>query len=71
MGGAGPRRLVMKQSRYAHARQMKRTRAVQRKLKTNLARVIREVEKQAPHPESPTAAMLAVAKRIHAQTKQD
>ena len=65
------RHLVMKQSRYAHARQMKRARAVQRKLKTNLARVIREVEKQAPHPESPTVAMLAVAKRIHTQTKQD
>jgi IS5 family transposase len=65
------RRLVMKQSRYAHARQMNRARAMQRKLKTNLGRVIREVEKQTPHPESATAAMLVVAKKIHAQTKQD
>ena len=30
------KRLVMKQSRYAHARQMKRAQACQRKLKTNL-----------------------------------
>jgi IS5 family transposase len=65
------RRLVMKQSRYAHARQMNRARAIQRKLKTNLGRVIREVEKQTPHPESATAAMLVVAKKIHAQTRQD
>jgi len=65
------RHLVMKQSRYAHARQMKRARVCQRKLKTQLGRVIREVEKQAPHPESATAAILAVAKKIHTQTKQD
>ena len=65
------RRLVMKQSRYAHARQMNRARAIQRKLKTNLGRVIREVEKQTPHPESSTAAMLLVAKKIHAQTRQE
>jgi IS5 family transposase len=38
--------MLMKQSRYAHARQMKRARAVQRSLKTNLGRVIREVQRQ-------------------------
>jgi IS5 family transposase len=65
----GPR-LVMKQSRYAHARQMKRARAAQRSLKTNLGRVIREVEKQTPPPEKSTAEMLVLAKKIHSQTKQ-
>lgn len=64
------RRLVMKQSRYAHARQMKRARAAQRKLKTNLGRVIREVQKQTPQPGSSTAAILDVAKKIHAQTRE-
>lgn len=45
------RRLVMRQSRYGHARQMNRARAMQRKLKTNVVRVICEVGKQTPHPE--------------------
>ena len=40
------RRLLMQSSRYAHARQMKRARACTRKLKTQLGRVIREVERQ-------------------------
>jgi len=65
------KRLVMKQSRYAHARQMKRAQACQRKLKTNLGRVIREVQKQSPKPESQTARMLELAKRIHSQSKHD
>ena len=38
--------LVMKSSRYAQARQMKRAKACTRKLRTNLGRVIREVERQ-------------------------
>lgn len=37
----GPR-LLLQQSRYAHARQMKRARACTRKLRTHLGRVIRE-----------------------------
>ena len=65
------RRLVMKQSRYAHARQMKRAQACQRKLKTNLGRIIREVERQSPVPESATGQMLALAKKIHAQKRGD
>jgi len=40
------RRLLMQSSRYAHARQMKRARACTRRLKTQLGRVIREVERQ-------------------------
>ena len=44
------RQLVMKASRYAHARQMKRAKACTRKLKTNLGRVIREIERQSPVP---------------------
>ena len=40
------RRLLMQSSRYAHARQMKRARACTRKLRTQLGRVMREIERQ-------------------------
>ncbi len=40
------RHLVMKAGRYAHSRQMRRSKACTRKLQTNLDRLIREVERQ-------------------------
>ena len=61
--------LVMKASRYAHARQMKRAKACTRKLRTNLGRVIREVEKQREVPG--LDRLLLVCKRIHAQQVND
>jgi len=64
------RRLVMQQSRYAHARQMKRARRCTRKLRTNLGRVLREIERQAA-PEGLLRSLLVTAKRIHAQQRQD
>ena len=45
------RKLVMMAGRYAHARQMKRSKRCVRKLRTNLGRVIREIERQGT-PES-------------------
>jgi IS5 family transposase len=63
------RQLVMKASRYAHARQMKRAKACTRKLKTNLGRVIREIERQSPGPAM--SRILEVCKRIHAQGRGD
>lgn len=63
------KRLLMKASRYAHARQMKRAKACTRKLRTNLGRVIREVERQGGHPS--LDRILAVCKRIHAQKIDD
>jgi IS5 family transposase len=63
--------LVMKQSCCAHARQMKRTQACQLKLKTDLGRVIRGVEKQSSKPESQTARMLELARRTHSQSRHD
>ncbi len=65
------RRLVMKQSRSAHARQMKRARAVQHRLKTNMGRVIREIERQTPRADGQTAYLLEIAKRIHEQKTHD
>lgn len=61
--------LVMKSSRYAHARQMRRAKACTRKLKTNLGRVIREVERQGAAPG--LSRLLSVCKRIHAQKVND
>lgn len=63
------KRLVMKASRYAHARQMKRAKACTRKLRTNLGRVIREVERQGDFPS--LHRIVDVCKRIHAQKRED
>ena len=65
------RRLSMQSSRYAHARQMKRARACTRKLKTQLGRVVREIERQAETPSSKLAKLLETAHRIHFQQKHD
>lgn len=63
------KRLVMKSSRYAHARQMKRARACTRKLKTNLGRVIREIERQGVPWKM--KRLMSVCKRIHEQGRDD
>jgi transposase, IS5 family len=65
------RRLLMQSSRYAHARQMKRARACTRKLKTQLGRVIREVERQTEAPSAKLDKLLQTAHRIYAQQRQD
>ena len=66
----GPR-LLMQQSRYAHARQMKRARACTRKLRTNLGRVIREITRQCSEPTGVLQQLLTTAQRIHAQQPTD
>jgi transposase, IS5 family len=63
------KRLLMKASRYAHARQMNRAKACTRKLRTNLGRVIREIERQGEVPG--LWRLLTVCKRIHAQKRND
>ena len=65
------RRLLMQSSRYAHARQMKRARACTRKLRTQLGRVMREIERQVTKPTEKLAKLLATAHRIHAQQRHD
>ena len=65
------RRLLMQSSRYAHARQMKRARACTRKLKTQLGRVVREVERQTESPSVKLDKLLQTAHRIHAQQRHD
>ena len=65
------RRLLMQSSRYAHARQMKGARACTRKLKTQLGRVIREVERQTESPSVKLDRLLQTAHRIYAQQRHD
>lgn len=57
--------------RYAHARQFKRMRREVRKLRTWLGRVIRDVERKAELPTESLRHHLDLAKRLHAQQRQD
>jgi IS5 family transposase len=63
------RKLVCQQSRYAHARQMKRARGCTRKLKTYLGRVIRDIERKCPDPNESMRSLLDVSKRIVNQSR--
>ena len=65
------KRLLLASSRYAHARQMKRARAATRKLRTQLGRVVREIERQVTQPPEKLAKLLQTAHRIHAQQRHD
>ena len=65
------RKLLMQSSRYAHARQMQRARACTRKLRTQLGRVIREIERQVTYPSEQLARLLETAHQIHAQQRHD
>jgi len=65
------RRLLMQSSRYAHARQMKRARACTRKLKTQLGRIVREIERQVKTPSNKLRKLLQTAHQIHAQQRHD
>jgi IS5 family transposase len=65
------KRLLMQSSRYAHARQMKRARACTRQLRTQLGRVVREIERQVEQPSGVLKKLLATAHRIHTQQRHD
>jgi len=65
------RRLLMQSSRYAHARQMKRAKACTRALRTQLWRVLREIERPAEQPTGALNKLLAAAHRTHAQRRHD
>jgi len=65
------KRLLMQSSRYAHARQMKRARACTRQLKTQLGRVLREIDRQTKEPSRKLSQLLETARRIHVQQRHD
>jgi len=62
---------LLKQSRYAHAKQMKRAKKATRKLKTYLGRVIRDIERKYPSPDDDLKDLLNVANRIWNQKRKD
>ena len=68
------KRLLAKQGRYAHARQMKRAAKMTRQLKTILGRVVRDIERKAHKlqgqiADEPLGELLAMAERLLAQTR--
>ncbi len=65
------KKLLLGSSRYAHARQMKRARACTRRLRTQLGRVAREIERQVTEPSEKLAKLLATAHRIYTQQRHD
>ena len=63
--------LLCKQSRYAHARQMKRAARCTKKLRTYLGRVIRDIERNSPASDPKLQSLLEISKRIHQQQRKD
>jgi IS5 family transposase len=59
------------QSRYRHAKQMKRARKATRQLKTYLGRVIRDIERKEPQPDNALQDLLQMSKRLHKQKRSD
>ena len=66
----GKNALIM-QGRYSHARQSKRARKEQKKLRIFLGRVIRDIERKCQEPDLLLATMLERAKRIFTQKQND
>lgn len=60
---------LTKQAGYAHAKQMKRSRKMTKKLKTYLGRVYRDIEKKAVNKDEELINVLAQAERLLNQTK--
>jgi IS5 family transposase len=68
------KKLLAKQGRYAHARQMKRAAKMTRQLKTILGRVLRDIERKAQTiqgriADEPLGELIALAERLLAQTR--
>ena len=66
----GKRALIMS-GRYAHARQMKRARKEQKKLKNYLGRVYRNILRHCPQPDEKLLELLHLAQRILTQQRHD
>ena len=63
---------LAKNGRYAHARQMQRARKEQRRLRTYLGRVIRDIERKLPEAHAAKMnILLEIAKRILNQQRHD
>lgn len=63
--------MLYRQSRYSHAKQMRRAKRCTRKLKTYLGRVIRDIERNCPTPDPQLQSLLDIGNRIFKQQKDD
>lgn len=59
------------QSRYSHARQMKRAKACTRKLKNYLGRVLRDIDRNCPEPDHQLQSLMDIGTRIYHQQRND
>jgi IS5 family transposase len=66
----GKRALIMS-SRYAHARQMRRAKAEQKKVKNYLGRVYRNILRHCPQPDQDLAELLHLTQRLLNQKRND
>ena len=63
------RQSLIKQSRYAHAKQFKRASKQTKQLKTYLGRVYRDIQRKAEHPDEQLEHLLQLAERLLKQEK--
>lgn len=61
--------MVFKQSKYAHAKQFKRSRKAVKKLKVYLGRVYRDVRRKCSQPDEELKGLLALSKKLLFQNK--
>lgn len=61
--------LALKQSKYAHARQYNRAQRATRKLRTLLGRVLRDLARKCPQPDSSLQQLMSLSKRLYFQKK--
>ena len=59
------------QSRYSHARQMKRAKACTRKLRNYLGRVLRDIERNCGESDHELKSLMDIGNRIYQQRKKD
>jgi IS5 family transposase len=59
------------QSRYSHARQMKRAKACTRKLRNYLGRVLRDIERNCSDPDRQLQSLMDIGTRIYHQKQKD
>jgi len=63
------KKALFKQSRYGHAKQMKRARRMTKQLKTMLGCVYRDIKRKVPDPDADLQTLLQKAHRLLAQQK--
>ena len=65
------KQLLAQQSRYAHAKQIKRAKRCTRRLKTYLGRVIRDIERNCRKSDEALDRLLDIGTRIYRQKRKD